>query len=121
MNRRSRGVDAERFGRFAEAWCRLALRVRGYRVIAARERTPLGEIDILARRGCVLAVVEVKARRDADCAAGAVSVRQWGRLARAAAALLARRPELATLSVRFDVMLVTPWRWPRHIPDAWRP
>jgi len=101
--------------------CRLALRLAGYRVLSARERTPVGEIDIVAQRGAVLAIVEVKARREVGIAAAAVSGRQCRRLARAAAVFLARHPELARLSVRFDVMLVSPWRWPRHLADAWRP
>ncbi|MEI6984996.1 MAG: YraN family protein [Rhodospirillaceae bacterium] len=116
-----RGGAAERFGRRAEALCRLALRLAGYRIVATRERTPLGEIDIVARRGGSLAIVEVKARREAGCAAGAVSQRQQQRLVRAAAVFLARRPDLAELAVRFDVMLVAPWRWPEHLMDAWRP
>ena len=117
----ARGAAAERFGRHAEALCRLALRLGGYRVVAVRERTPAGEIDIVARRGATLAIVEVKARGDAVRAAEALSARQRNRLNRAAAAFLARRPELAGLAVRFDVMLVSPWRWPRHLADAWRP
>ncbi|MEI8395785.1 MAG: YraN family protein [Rhodospirillaceae bacterium] len=115
------GRRAERFGRRAEAWCRLALRLNGYRVVAVRERTPLGEIDLIARRGDTLAIVEVKARANVDCAASALSVRQQGRLARAASTWLARRPEFAGLAVRFDLMVVSPWRWPRHLTDAWRP
>ena len=116
-------ADAERFGRLAEAWCRLVLRLKGYRVLAARERTPVGEIDIVVRRGGVVAIIEVKARRGdgAAGAAGAISPRQQARLARAAAAFLGRHGELAGLAVRFDVMLVRPWRWPEHISDAWRP
>ncbi|MEI7608295.1 MAG: YraN family protein [Rhodospirillaceae bacterium] len=112
---------AERFGRRAEAWCRLALRLKGYRVLAVRERTPVGEIDIVVRRGGVVAIVEVKARRDGGGLAEAVSPRQWARLERAAAMFLGRHGELAGLAVRFDVMLVRPWRWPVHVPDAWRP
>ncbi|MEI6559906.1 MAG: YraN family protein [Rhodospirillaceae bacterium] len=112
---------AERFGRRAEAWCRLALRLKGYRVLAARQRTPVGEIDIVARRGGVVAIVEVKARRAGADMAEAVSPRQRARLERAAAAYLGRHAELAGLAVRFDVMLVRPWRWPEHVCDAWRP
>ena len=119
--RRERGSAAERFGRRAELLCRLALWLKGYRLVAVRARTPLGEIDIVARRGPVLALVEVKARPDAGAAAAALRPRQQARLVRAANALIAGRPDLAALSVRFDLMLVTPWRWPRHLPDAWRP
>ncbi len=114
-------AEAEQFGRRAEAWCRFALRLKGYRILAVRERTPVGEIDMVVRRGGVVAVVEVKARRHGVGLDDPVSARQWGRLERAAAVFLARHGDLAGLAVRFDVMLVRPWRWPEHIPDAWRP
>jgi putative endonuclease len=112
---------AERRGRRAERLCRLALLLSGWRVVAADVRTPAGQIDLVARRGGVLAIVEVKARPTLDEAAGAVSARQRDRLARAARAFLAGRPELARLAVRFDAMLVAPGRWPRRVADAWRP
>lgn len=113
-------IQSERYGRAAEALCRFVLRLKGYRIVVSRLRTPLGEIDIVARRGDTLAVIEVKARRDWLQANEAVSARQRGRLARAAHAFLATNPQYAGLSLRFDVMLVTPWSWPRHIKDAWR-
>ncbi|RJF81415.1 YraN family protein [Azospirillum cavernae] len=111
---------AESFGRFAEGLCRWALRLKGYRILANRLRTPLGEIDIVARRGQTIAMVEVKARRDWDSANEAVNARQRGRLARAAHVYLAANPQYAGYVLRFDVMLVTPWSWPRHLIDAWR-
>lgn len=110
----------ERYGRYAEALCRFRLRLHGYRIVASRLRTPLGEIDIVARRGRTLAIVEVKAREDWTTANEALSARQRGRLARAAHVFLAANPRYAGLSLRFDVMLVTPWSWPRHLRDAWR-
>ncbi|WP_448207034.1 YraN family protein [Azospirillum sp. sgz302134] len=111
---------AENWGRFAETLCRLALRLKGYRILENRLRTPMGEIDIVARRGTTLAVVEVKARADWDTANEAVGARQRGRLARAAHVYLAANPQYAGYVLRFDVMLVTPWSWPRHVQDAWR-
>ncbi len=111
---------AERWGRYAEAAAALALLVKGYRPVARRLKTPAGEIDIVARRGRTLAIVEVKARATLDGAAFALGPRQQRRLARAAA-VAAGRPALAGLDVRFDVVLVAPWRWPRHLKDAWRP
>ncbi|HYG85354.1 MAG TPA: YraN family protein [Azospirillum sp.] len=116
-NRRQR---SESYGRFAEALCRTLLRLRGYRILATRLRTPLGEIDIVARRGDTLAVIEVKARQDWQAATEAVGARQLGRLSRAAHVFLAANPQYAGLSLRFDVMLVTPFAWPRHLRDAWR-
>ncbi|SMH55934.1 YraN family protein [Azospirillum agricola] len=111
---------AEAFGRFAESLCRLSLRLKGYRILANRLRTPMGEIDIVARRGQTIAVIEVKARGDWDTANEAVNARQRGRLARAAHVYLAANPRYAGYVLRFDVMLVTPWAWPRHLIDAWR-
>ncbi len=106
-------------GRRAEFLCRLALRLKGYQILAARYRTPLGEIDIVAARGNVIAIVEVKARSSRDRAAAALSPQQQARLQRAAQYLLARRPELMHAILRFDLMLVAPRRWPEHIPSAW--
>jgi putative endonuclease len=111
---------AERRGRLAELLCRWHLRLRGWRIVASHWRCPSGEIDILARRGRVLAIIEIKARRDFAIAAESVLPRQRRRITRAASAFLMTRPDLAMLTVRFDVMLVAPPRPPRHLPGAWR-
>jgi putative endonuclease len=111
---------ARRHGRFAESLCRWHLRLRGWRILAADWRCPAGEIDILARRRDVLAVIEVKSRPDFASAVAAVLPRQRRRIARAVEAFLATRPELAPLALRFDVMVVGPLRLPRHLPGAWR-
>jgi putative endonuclease len=100
--------------------CRWHLRLRGWRIVASGWRCPSGEIDILARRGGVLAVIEVKSRSDLGSAATAILPRQRRRIARAASAFLVTRPDLAALAPRFDVMLVARFRPPRHLPDAWR-
>ena len=111
---------AWRRGRLAEELCVWHLRLRGWRVLARNLRLPVGEIDIVARRGGVLAAVEVKTRASLDIAAESVSSRQRRRIARALEAFLASRPELARLSPRFDVMLLAPGRLPRHLADAWQ-
>lgn len=112
---------AERRGRGAEAAAAWLLRLKGYRILARHLRTPVGEIDLIARRGRVLALIEVKTRATRDQAAAAVSPRQRQRIARAAQAFLARRPDLAELDLRFDALLLAPGRWPHHLVDAWRP
>ena len=119
LHGRTRRRRAERRGRLAELLCRWHLRLHGWRIVAAGWRCPAGEIDILARRGGVLAIIEVKSRRDLAGAAEAVLPRQRRRIARAASAFLLLRPDLAELALRFDVMLVAPLRPPRHLPDAW--
>jgi putative endonuclease len=111
---------AARRGHLAELVCRWHLRLRGWRIVAADWRCPSGEIDILARRGKVLAVIEVKSRGDAASAAHSLLPRQRRRIARAASAFLVARPDLAALALRFDVMLVAKLRLPRHLADAWR-
>ncbi len=111
---------AWRRGRRAETLCVWLLRLKGYRILARGFRVPVGEIDIIARRGRVLAMIEVKARASRDLAAEAITPRQRDRIQRAAAAYLAQNPRLAGLGVRFDAMLLEPRRPPTHIVDAWR-
>jgi len=113
------GRAAHRLGLRAETIAALFLRLKGYRILARRLKTPAGEIDMVVRRGRALAIVEVKAR--AVRAEEALLPRQQQRLERAAAHFLGRNPALADLDLRFDVVLVVPRRLPRHMPDAWRP
>jgi putative endonuclease len=115
----SRGRD-QSWGRWAEALAAWSLRLRGYRVVARRYRTPLGEIDLIVRRGRLLAFVEVKARPDLDLALGALGARQRERTRRAAELFLLRHPGHADCILRFDLVAVRPWRLPRHLADAWR-
>src|SRR6516165_10563890 len=67
---------AERRGRAAEWLCLWHLRLRGWHILARGWRCPAGEIDILARRGKVLAVIEVKSRGELAVAAAALAPRQ---------------------------------------------
>ena len=109
----SRGRRAERIA----AW---RLRLAGYRVLARRYRTPVGEIDLVVRRGRRLVMVEVKARPTAVQARQAVPVRQRRRVAMAARHFLAANPRYRDWPVRFDVVAVVPRQLPIVIPDAWR-
>jgi putative endonuclease len=117
--RRRSYQDAERHGRRAEWLCRLLLTLKGYRILAWHWKCSSGEIDIIARRGRLLAFIEVKARDDVTTAAESLSRKQQARIARAAAQFLASRPKLAMLDQRFDIILVVPGRLPLHIPAAW--
>ena len=110
---------AETRGRRAETIAALLLRLKGYRILSRRLRTPSGEIDVLARRGNLIVIVEVKARATPDEALASLSPRQQQRLAAAAAWLPNWRPALAGLDIRFDLIAVAPRHWPRHIPNAW--
>jgi len=114
-------LAAERHGRRAETWAALLLRFKGYRILDRRFRCPRGEVDLVAMRGRTIVFVEVKARDTIDDAAHAVNDRQRGRIEGAASVFLQQHPETAKLDVRFDAILVSPGRMPRHLPDAWRP
>lgn len=114
--------NAERRGRRSENWAAFALMLKGYRILARRLRTPLGEIDLVARSPSgILCFVEVKARRAYADAAEALRARQQARIARAAVQFLGRNPSLGRSGVRFDIVLVTAGHWPQHLRDAWRP
>ncbi|WP_312166436.1 YraN family protein [Phenylobacterium sp.] len=117
--RSARGARARIAGRRAEAWAALWLMAKGYRILGFRLRTPQGEIDLLAQRGQVLAVVEVKQRTSLEAALEAVSQTQRDRLRRAGRAIAARRPSLQNLAVRLDLIALAPGRLPVHSPDAW--
>ena len=115
-----RGRRAWREGRRSEWWCALWLMAKGYRILGFRVRTRQGEIDLLVRKGGVVAVVEVKRRMRLDDALQAIGTHQRRRLTAAAASLTSRRPDLAGLPIRLDLIALAPGRRPRHIHDAWR-
>lgn len=108
-------------GRRAERLAAWWLRLKGYRILTQDFRSPVGEIDLIARRGRVLAFIEVKARPSHAEAGAAIGKGQRARIQRATATFLQQRPEFSTLDLRFDALLIAPGRWPRHIMDAWRP
>ncbi len=110
---------AWRRGCGGEALAAWWLRLKGYRIVARGLRTPAGELDLVARRGRILAFVEVKARPDLEAARAAISPRQRRRIARAAEAFLQQRPAYARLQPRFDAVLIAPGRRPRHLVNAW--
>ncbi|WP_333588029.1 YraN family protein [Phenylobacterium sp.] len=117
--RRLRGGAARKTGRRAEALAALWLMAKGYRILGFRLRTRLGEIDLLAQKGTVLAVVEVKQRATLNAALEAVSLEQRQRLRRAGEAVAGARPRLKALAVRLDLVALSPGRWPAHLADAW--
>lgn len=118
--RSARGTAARIAGRRSEWVAALWLMAKGYRILGFRLKAPQAEIDILALRGGVLAVVEVKQRASLTNALEAVGHDQRQRLRRAGATLAARRPSLSGAAVRLDLMALAPGKLPRHIPDAWK-
>ena len=116
----ARGGAARRSGRRAEVVAAAWLMAKGYRILGFRLKTPQAEIDVLAKRGDVLAVVEVKSRTSLEVALDTVTFDQRDRLRRAGAQLAANRPGLSRCAVRLDLMALAPGKLPRHIPAAWK-
>ncbi|MEX0628887.1 MAG: YraN family protein [Cucumibacter sp.] len=109
---------AERFGRTGEAIAALWLIVSGHRIRAARVKTPVGEIDLIASRGRSLVFVEVKSRAsvlERDLAFAAVN---RSRISAAAAFWIGTHPRYAGWDMRFDVIGLAPMRLPRHVKGA---
>lgn len=117
-DRRRRDLGRGHRGERLACW---ALRLKFYRILALRYRTRLGEIDIVARRGDLVAIVEVKARPSVVEAMDAVGPAAQRRIEAAADLWLARQKDHHRLSLRFDIVAVRPWRWPVHVPGAWTP
>lgn len=108
----------DRNARWAERFAALALMLRAYRILAIREKTPAGEIDLIAVRGRRLAFVEVKQRATQEAAEAAITGTQRARVRRAANLWLARHPRYQTHEMGFDVMFVIGRRWPHHIQNG---
>ena len=110
----SRGIYAERL---AGLW----LQMKGYHIAARRFETGFGEIDIIARRGHVIAIVEVKARPTLEEAMEAVKQPSEKRFDNAANIFLARQPDRKKLRLRYDLIAISPWKFPRHIESFFQP
>ncbi|CDZ26345.1 YraN family protein [Neorhizobium galegae] len=109
---------AQRRGHVSEYLAALYLLVKGYRVLAIRYRTRLGEIDLIVRKGDLVAFVEVKARIGEQEAIDAVGYVTQNRIRAASDVWLSKRQDAARLSRRYDVIAVLPGHLPRHFANA---
>jgi putative endonuclease len=78
-----------------------------------------GEVDLVARRGKMVAFVEVKQRATADAAAMSLDRYRLRRVA-AAAEQLAPRFARPGDDIRIDAIFIVPRRLPVHLPDIWQ-
>ncbi|MDQ1154839.1 YraN family protein [Brevundimonas sp. SORGH_AS_0993] len=113
--RQAKGGAAFRRGHAAEWIAAALLMAKGYRILGFRLKDRAGEIDLLARRGRVLAVVEVKRRMTLDAARLALKPAQYDRLVAAGQAIRRKRPALQALDLRIDMVALAPGRFPRHL------
>jgi putative endonuclease len=111
-------LAAEQRGRRGETIAAWFLRLKGWRIVAMRVKTPRGEVDLIARRGKTIAFVEVKARRNVRDLATAIDAYRLRRVAAAAEILLPKYGKECE-NMQIDVIMVAPWRWPHHLPNVW--
>ncbi|MGY6551858.1 MAG: YraN family protein [Erythrobacter sp.] len=111
---------AEQRGREGEAAAAIWLAAQGWRILAERVKTPRGEIDLIARKGALVAFVEVKWRARAAALADAIDERRLGRVAAAAEAVAHKYAEPGD-DLRIDVILLATGARPRHIENAYQP
>lgn len=109
---------AEASGRRGERIAAWWLRLKGWRILGVRVRTPAGEVDLVARRGNLIAFVEVKTRKTAAELDFAIDQRRLARVAAAAEVLMPRFAQPGD-DIRVDVILLAPGTPPRHIENAW--
>lgn len=111
-------IAAERNGQWGEGLAALFLRLKFYRLVDRRFKTPVGEIDLVMARGSMIVFVEVKTRRKAASEGETLEAVNQRRIGRAAQYWLSRYPEHAGSDFRFDVIFLAPGRMPRHVINA---
>jgi putative endonuclease len=117
-DRRQKRRRAERRGHWSEYLAAAYLLLKGYRIICLRYKTKGGEIDLIVRKGDLVAFVEVKARRQEGLAIDAVGFETQRRIRSASDQWLSRRRDAHLLTLRYDVIAVLPGRFLKHFPDA---
>jgi putative endonuclease len=119
MTTRPKNTRAEREaqGRRGETLAAWYLRLSGWRILARRLKTPRGEIDLIARRGRLVAFIEVKWRATARELDFAIDDYRLRRVVEASGAV-AHRYLREGDDMRIDVLLLAPGRFPRHIVNA---
>ena len=120
MPKAKKRIAAEKRGRRAETFAGLYLQLKGYHILARRYKTKSGEIDLIVRRGNIVAMVEVKQRHSLEAAQESIHPSSLKRIEKAAAQFLNTRQQNENCDVRFDVIFVMPGFRIKHMPDAWR-
>ncbi len=113
-------LSAERKGRKGETLAVIFLVLKGYRIIARRYKTKLGEVDIIARRRDVVAMVEVKARATLLEAMDAVDFSSMKRIEAAGDIWLSKQRDYAKINIRYDLIAILPRKWPVHVESLFQ-
>lgn len=117
---------SETYGRRAEALAGLYLQFCGYKILARREKTQFGEIDLILLKGDHLIFAEVKYRRDKSSLPESLTPAAQNRIIKAAHYITSRRADFQRLTQRFDFIFMAPLGpFPighiQHIKDGFRP
>jgi putative endonuclease len=118
-------IKSYKAGHWAEMIAAIYFMMRGYRIIARRFKTPVGEIDLILKSRRTLVFVEVKARGCIRDSLEAVHTKNQERVGNAALYFLSTKPDFEKLNMRFDVLGLVLWRnwWPvsiHHLDNAWQ-
>ena len=105
-------------GLLAEFKAKSFMRYHGFSILAERFKTPLGEIDLIAKKGNLVVFIEVKLRKTKEAAAEAIHAKNQSRVRNAAELYLQQHPEYNECEMRCDALIMAPGAWPEHIPDA---
>ena len=115
---RKKRIRAFRRGWISENLAAFYLLVKGYRIVALRYKTRVGEIDIIARKGDLVVFCEVKARANLEDALFAVGASSQRRIRAASDVWLSKEKDTSMLSQRYDVIAIVPWSRPKHFEDC---
>ena len=116
----SKKLKSYKHGHMAEQLAAVYLMLKGYKILKRRYKTPVGEIDLVARRRNTLVLVEVKLRKEQAAALEAITLKNQSRVTQAAQYFISANPAYATLDSRFDVIVMGwPFYW-RHLDNAWQ-
>ena len=115
---KKRRKSAQFRGRIAEELAAFLLRAKLFSILKKRFKTPVGEIDLIAKRANLIIFVEVKARNSKQALPEALAAVNRHRIARAAKYFLASNPQMADKNLRFDVIFLAPFALPVHLKGA---
>ncbi len=102
----------------AEKIARIYLRLKGYKILEQRYKTPVGEIDLIVQKRNVVAFVEVKARSTQMTALESLTPMMRRRIERTAAYYAARK-NVKNVDLRFDLITLSPPFHIHHLDNAW--
>lgn len=117
---RNKKHKAWQWGVWAEWYGALWLRLKGYRILERRFKTPVGEVDLIVSKADVISFVEVKYRPTVDEAAFAITPHQQQRIVRAAQFYGMKNPKIHNRILRFDALLISKKGWIQHLKNAWQ-